>query len=237
MAIFKSGRTDNSRDDTDVVRRSARSTTDPSLALKRKARQRLIGAMVIALGAVIVLPMLLDAEPRPVSQDIPISIPSKDTPKSSANKSASNTASATAKVESPKPEIPKTELAKPAPVTEPPSIARSEAKPPEAPKESTATKDDANKALALLEARPTENTSKSGKYAVQVGAFSSEDKAKELQARLKGVGVPTYVERAKTSSGERVRLRAGPFASREAAEAARAKINAHGAAGAVLVTL
>ena len=70
-------------DTSDAGGRGARSgarPSDPNDDLKRKARQRLIGAVILVLTAIIVVPMLLDSEPRPLGQDIAISIPPKDAP-------------------------------------------------------------------------------------------------------------------------------------------------------------
>ncbi|MCI1015682.1 SPOR domain-containing protein [Herbaspirillum sp. C7C2] len=51
---------------------------DPLLPEKKRARRRLIGAVALALAVVIVLPMILDSEPKPLNDDIAIQIPSKD---------------------------------------------------------------------------------------------------------------------------------------------------------------
>lgn len=48
--------------------------------LRRRARRRLIGAVAMVLAAVIVLPMVLDAEREPLSDDVAIQIPSRNTP-------------------------------------------------------------------------------------------------------------------------------------------------------------
>lgn len=53
---------------------------DPDLSLKKRARRRIIGAVALALSAAIVLPLVLDSEPRQVRSDIQIRIPSRDTP-------------------------------------------------------------------------------------------------------------------------------------------------------------
>jgi DedD protein len=50
------------------------------LALKKRARRRLVGAAALALLAAIVLPMVMDHEPRPANQDIQVRIPSQDAP-------------------------------------------------------------------------------------------------------------------------------------------------------------
>jgi DedD protein len=46
--------------------------------LKKRARRRLVGAIALATAAAIVLPMVMEQEPKPVSQDIQIRIPSQD---------------------------------------------------------------------------------------------------------------------------------------------------------------
>jgi DedD protein len=52
--------------------------SDPILPEKKRARRRLIGAVVLVLAVVIVLPMILDPEPKPLTDDIAIQIPSRD---------------------------------------------------------------------------------------------------------------------------------------------------------------
>ncbi len=51
------------------------SQVDPLLSERRRAQRRLIGALVLILGAVIVLPILLDSQPQPASHNITIEIP------------------------------------------------------------------------------------------------------------------------------------------------------------------
>lgn len=51
---------------------------DEPLYLKKRARRRLVGAIALALLAVIVLPMVMDQEPKPLTQDIQIRIPSQE---------------------------------------------------------------------------------------------------------------------------------------------------------------
>jgi DedD protein len=60
-------------------KRSKEAAPDPILPEKKRARRRLIGAVVLVLAVVIVLPMILDPEPKPLADDIAIQIPSKDT--------------------------------------------------------------------------------------------------------------------------------------------------------------
>jgi len=49
-----------------------------SLDLKKRSRRRLVGAAALALLAIIVLPIVMDNEPKPAAQDIQIRIPSQD---------------------------------------------------------------------------------------------------------------------------------------------------------------
>jgi DedD protein len=51
---------------------------DPLLPQKKRARRRLIGAIALVLAVIIGLPMILDSEPKPLSGDIAIQIPSKE---------------------------------------------------------------------------------------------------------------------------------------------------------------
>src|SRR5437868_10715909 len=46
--------------------------------LKKKARRRLVGAIVLALAAAVILPMLLEREPRPLGEDVAVRIPPVD---------------------------------------------------------------------------------------------------------------------------------------------------------------
>lgn len=52
---------------------------DPS-ALRRRARRRLVGAIAIALTAVVVVPMLFDPDPKPLGSDVDIRIPAQESP-------------------------------------------------------------------------------------------------------------------------------------------------------------
>lgn len=54
---------------------------DPTLPEKQRARRRLVGAVALVAAAVIVLPMVLDSHPKPVTDDISIDIPSRPAPK------------------------------------------------------------------------------------------------------------------------------------------------------------
>ena len=61
-----------------------------------------------------------------------------------------------------------------------------------------------------------------------LNALSDAKNVKQLRAKLSAAGVKFYTEPVKTAKGELTRVRAGPFASKEAAEKARAKLDAMG---------
>ena len=49
--------------------------------VRKRAKQRLIGAAVLVLAGVVGFPLLFDTQPRPIAIDIPIEIPGKNTVK------------------------------------------------------------------------------------------------------------------------------------------------------------
>ncbi|MDS4016019.1 MAG: SPOR domain-containing protein [Candidatus Accumulibacter sp.] len=53
-------------------------TSDPQLQLKKRARRRLVGAVAFAGLAAVVLPMVMDDEPKPLVQNVQIRIPGQD---------------------------------------------------------------------------------------------------------------------------------------------------------------
>ncbi len=117
--------------------------------------------------------------------------------------------------------------------------------------ETTATKpaakaEESTRALALLEgkaaaakaadaksadAKSADSKSADSKsdnpWAVQIGAFASADKVKDLRAKLGAAGLKSYVETVKTPQGDRTRVRVGPFPTRDAAEKARERVKKH----------
>jgi DedD protein len=63
-------------------------------------------------------------------------------------------------------------------------------------------------------------------FAVQVGAFKDDDKLKQARDKLAAAGIKHYIERRDAQTGGLTRLRAGPFATREAAEKALVAVKA-----------
>ena len=88
---------------------------------------------------------------------------------------------------------------------------------------------------AILDDKAAAAAGTPGGFAVQIGAFASDDKVREARDKLAVAGYKSYVEKLDTKDGERTRVRAGPFSGRDTAEAARDKIRTLGFDGAAVV--
>lgn len=79
MAFFKFRQTVSSAPKAPGRADEAASTAAETVeSLRKRARHRLIGAVVLVLVAVIGFPLLFDTQPRPVAIDAPITIPDRD---------------------------------------------------------------------------------------------------------------------------------------------------------------
>ena len=65
-------------------------------------------------------------------------------------------------------------------------------------------------------------------FVIQMGAFANLANAKERQSKLTALKVKFYTETVKTPSGDKLRVRAGPYATRQEAERVQAKLKAAG---------
>ncbi|MCS0616394.1 SPOR domain-containing protein [Massilia kyonggiensis] len=97
-------------------------------------------------------------------------------------------------------------------------------------------KDDAARAIAILEGKPAEKEkpaeSSSQRFVLQVAALSSQEKAAEVQAKLREAGISSYTQKTSTPNGELIRVRVGPL-NKEDAEKVRAKLGRLGMSGAM----
>ncbi|XQM29389.1 SPOR domain-containing protein [Burkholderia gladioli] len=213
---------------------------DPTLPEKQRARRRLVGAIALVVAAVIVLPMILDSHPKPVTDDIAIDIPNKpahaapsrdedpvntqagvahdEPPASGAADDTQTAQSAT----SPDSSDSKAGVAPPRPARQR-AAQQAAAKPAvPAPKPAAAAQPPA-RAAAANGASPSQPAG--ARFAVQLGSFPDEATARGWADKLKAAGVPAYVEHRKQADGSATTLlRAGPFADRAAASAAIAKV-------------
>lgn len=205
---------------------------DADLQLKKRARRRLVGAVALALLAVIVLPMVMDREPRPASQDIQVRIPSQDATGLASKVLPGKPAASPMPAPEPRPAVdpvPKADAT--APVTVAAATVAKPAAVPSAPPEKAADKPPAP--AKASEPAPKPAADASGQWIVQLGAYKEAGNVKLLLGKLKGIGVPAYSEKFESAQGPRTRVRAGPFPSQEAAEKARIRIKIIGVDGPV----
>ena len=215
--------------------------------LRRRARHRLFGSVVLVFVAVVAFPLLFDSQPRPVAVDTPIVIPDRNSTPPLAAGAVVPPAQAPAKpllppVATAAPaEVPaqaslepgKEEVVAPGAVASKPE-AKLEPKPePKAKVEHKAeTKDaaktpaDSQKAKALLEGKDGKSAaSDTSKVIVQVGAFADVDKVREVRRKLESAGLKTYTQSVDGKDGKHsTRVRVGPFESRAEADKAAARI-------------
>ncbi|HWK85277.1 MAG TPA: SPOR domain-containing protein [Caldimonas sp.] len=241
---------------------------------RTRARQRLIGAIVLLGIGIIGFPLVFETQPRPIPVDIPIEIPKKDalpplvapaprpavtgapadvpareqtlvdshgdagrdvaakpraaasgTEAAASRAAPGNVAAAPATAAASQAAVPAAAPERHAAVPAPTPAAP----PPES------KRDEGERARALLEGRPVA-AAEAQRFIVQVGAFADAEAARETRQKVEKLGLKTYTQVAQTTSGSRIRVRVGPFASRGDAEAALAKAKAAGL-DAVVLTL
>ena len=226
---------------------AARGPAESVEIIRKRAKHRLIGAAVLVLAGVIGFPLLFDTQPRPVSVDIPIDIPDKASVKpltipvqpvaQAAPPPATPPAAKTAPAPAPVPVAgslsPKEEVVAPKKEEKLPKVSASASSPAiKSEAKEVLPADDGRKAKALLEGKelspaPASAASPAaadGRFVVQVGAFADAAKAHETRLRVEKAGLKTYTQIAETKDGKRIRVRVGPFATKEEADKAAAKI-------------
>lgn len=78
--------------------------------------------------------------------------------------------------------------------------------------------------------------SKPGRIIIQVAALATQEKVSELQGKLTEAGIKSYTQKVATQGGERIRVRIGPFASKEEADKVRARLQKMGMNGTLVPT-
>ncbi|SDH65564.1 SPOR domain-containing protein [Propionivibrio dicarboxylicus] len=227
--------------------------------LKKRARRRLVGAVAFAGLAAVVLPMVMDDEPKQQVQDVQIRIPGQDqvafAPKSARAKAESAVPAA---AEKPAEKVAALDKAPPAekPVEIPPEKAPEKVKPAEKPVEKAPEKapekpaekapektadrnsDDAHRAAAILSGKHVEASASSpahgnGQFVILIGAFANQGNVKVLQSKLGELGLKVFTEPLDSPEGKKTRVRVGPFPNRDGAEKALDKMKRIGVNGVV----
>jgi DedD protein len=211
----------------------ARAISDEELHLKKRARRRLIGAIILVTAVVVALPMVLDSEPKTESQDISIRIPEPDsgafTPKAVPKPPA-----AAAKPRA-KPESAATAPVQKSPATPPPPAPKPDARAvPTAKVQKPAAETQQKTTAASAAIKPATGTDKPPEFVLQVIALSDAERAKQMRQQISAAGIQAYTEVVSTEKGDVTRVRVGPFASREAADKALGQLKGIGLDGTVI---
>ena len=208
--------------------------------IQSRARRRLIGAIALALAVVVILPMVLDSEPKINGKDIALSIPSADKAgtfvpavsevieTSLMADSGVNPVSEVApspEVVPASDEVPQATAsgkithaeAKAGKQVEIPPVEVKKPEPrPTVPAESVKLKSTESSPSAA-EAKGTEY------YIVQVAAFANAETATLQADQLKAWGFKVYTELVNGTT----RVRVGPYTDRESAEKVRTLLEKH----------
>jgi DedD protein len=198
-------------------------TEDPE---RQKARHRLLGAVFLVTVAVAGLPIIFDSKPKQYNNDIAIQIiqpGSKEEKKSEEAKEAKAAGTATSSA--------------PVTTTENKDTKESKEVKKEEPKTDKSTSvakslDKGEEVLSILENRipataaaPGSGVNANGKFIVQIGAFSSEERVNNWQKKLTEQKVSSYIEIRTNKEGVKLHLlRSGPYEDKASAEAAEKKI-------------
>lgn len=232
-------------------RSSARTSSEAQAAeLRIRARRRLIGALVLVLTAVIFVPMLFDSPPDE-ELATPVVLPEPIPPMPAEPQVALAPEQVPPPVDSgvieEPPAPPEVLSATPAPAETAANEPAAETRKPEPPAKPQATEapkpassqpaasgnngrtDDGSLALALLEGRQPEAAPRGqaagGNFVLQVAAYTTRSDAQSRREKLVAAGVTNaYVEEAVANGKTAYRLRVGPFPSRDAADAAQARL-------------
>ena len=198
--------------------------------MERALKERIIGAVVLVIFAVLVVPIFLDGPPG--EEEIVterVLLPGQDesrtqtvvlerdrtepVPAGTSNEAPEQAAAEPAAAD-PKPseppaqrEDPVTESAVPQP--QPAAEAKAEA---------------STEARADTSARAEPVASTTGMWAVQLGSFSNKENAEKLAADLRKQGYAAFLSQLATDKGTLHRVRIGPQKDREAAEAMAARL-------------
>ena len=200
--------------------------------VRRRARYRLIGAVVLVLIAVVGFPLVFDTQPRPVSVDTPIVIPDRQNTPPLASAAPVPSEQAPAKPLLPAPQDVSAQASLDAReevvVSTPPAIAAAK---PEPAKESPPAEKAAEKPVAAKQetkpaasakaekpapvAKPKDDGNKAralleGKppaaagerHVVQVGAFSDPAKVREVRRKLEQAGLSTFTQSVDGKDGK-----------------------------------
>lgn len=190
----------------------------------RALKERIIGAAVLVVFAVLVVPVFLDgpdAEQETVSEAV--TLPGQ-------NNQERKQQTIVLERDRSQP-VPATRATEPEPVS-PPATQQAAAEKPVA--SSGDPVPAAEKPAPKAAAAPTGGDSATGMFAVQLGSFADKDNAERLASDLRDQGYAAFLSQVQTDSGAMQRVRIGPQKDRESAEAIAAQLAKSGHSGQVV---
>ena len=195
----------------------ARVKNEQDLLLKKRARRRLVGSVVLVIMAIVFLPMILEHVPEQERKEIEINMLSENVLDKPSEVIYQNMSTENKISTSIKPNIisntPKEVIIKSEKLTEKAGS-----------KEDSESNSQDKELIKTIE-----------KYVVQLGAFSDATKAKDQQRSLEANGIrKAYTEMIKNENAEVTRVRVGPFSTRDEAENEQIKIKLLGINGVVI---
>ena len=216
--------------------------SDEELLLRKRARRRLVGAIVLVIFAVIVLPIIFD-EPKPENErhEIAINLPASDKDDLVPPKEESVSRGAFPELQD-KPKINQQNIEEatetlnerkrtPIPGIKPKIDSRYSLETKNATTTTTTTTNVTSSAVVAVTGVSKGEASKG--FVIQLGAFSDQSKAKQQLENLAENGFKAYTEVLKTGNNEVTRVRMGPFMTRDAAENELKKLKKLGLDGVV----
>ncbi|MER2512190.1 MAG: SPOR domain-containing protein [Nitrosomonas ureae] len=228
--------------------------TEEELLLRKRARRRLVGAIILVLVSIIVLPAIFD-EPKPDDEthEIAINLPGVDRSTivpSTEQRTQESLSDMSATTELPnEPEIHAQDIEKiieahayesggiPIPRVKP----KLDKRPTEilSANNASSVRSAVNTPAAATSAAETTKASQASSestkgFVVQLGAFSDQSKARQQHANLVSSGFNAYTETLKVDNKEVTRVRVGPFMTRGAADSELKKLKNIGLDGVII---
>jgi len=247
MALLKFLRRPGSS--TDTASAGASSAAEQAVqAARQQARRRLLGAVVLLGVGIIGFPLVFQTQPRPIPVDIPIEIPNRDkVAPMGAGASVAEAPAQVPPVQEPPVQVPPVLGEAPSGKAAPTAVAAEASKLATAPVEVEVLPPSRTEAVGPTGKETQKDTQKDaqkdtqrdtdkdrGRFVVQAGSYTDVDAVREVRNKLERMGLKTYTQAAVIEGVTRVRVRVGPFNSKQEAQDVQNKIKAAGVAASLL---
>ncbi len=207
--------------------------------MERALKERIIGAAVLVLFVVLVVPIFLDGPPGDdeiVSE--PVLLPGQEAEKTQTVVLERNRTepvpAASAKTPAAEPDAVQDRVETPRAQKPVPTETRAAEKAPAVVEKQSQAAPDVAVSAPKTEPASAATTSPTGMWAVQLGSFSNKENAEKLAADLRKQGYAAFLSQLTTSSGQLHRVRIGPQKDRESAEAMARRLSKVGQEGQVV---